>query len=204
MEHSWINHPTIIRTQTIELIPLEINLLDKLFEAASDTRIWEFYIGDWSVRETFNKIYKTTLAQRNAGREYPFVIYHRDEQKIIGSTRFMDIVQYDRRIEIGGTWLLPQYWSTIVNLECKLAMMSFCFDTLKANRIQLKTQHDNIRSRKAIEKIGGIYEGTFRQHMLKDNGTYRSSAYFSILNSEWPNVKQKIQKLISDKMIALK
>src|SRR6185436_3390986 len=121
--------------------------------AASDKRIWEFYTHDWSVHQLFLKVYKATLSQREEGKVYPFVIYHKPSQKIIGSTQLMEIVRYDRRLEIGGTWMMPEYWATAVNLDCKLALLTHCFEVLGAQRVQLKTQHDNFRSRKAIEKI---------------------------------------------------
>jgi RimJ/RimL family protein N-acetyltransferase len=146
----------------VELIPLEEKHFDELHLAASDKRIWEFYTGDWSVKETFLKVYNGALTMRAKGMEYPFVICYKPTQKIIGSTRYLDIVTYDRRLEIGGTWMQPEYWATAVNLDCKLALLTFCFETLQTNRVQLKTQHNNIRSRKAIEKIGGIYEGILR------------------------------------------
>src|SRR6185295_8704561 len=193
MQKPWIEHPTILTGQIVDLLPLEEKHFDELFEAASDKRIWEFYTGDWSVHERFIQIYTTALALREKGKEYPFVIVHKPTKKIIGSTRLLDIVPYDKRLEIGGTWLMPQYWATAVNFDCKLALLTFCFEILKAKRVQLKTQHNNLRSWKAIEKIGGVYEGIIRQHMLKDDGTYRSSAYFSILDDEWEMAKAKLQ-----------
>ena len=192
LKKPWIEHPTILNGHIIDLLPLEEKHFGELFEAASDKRIWEFYPGDWSVQGKFNKVYSTSLALREKNKEYPFVIFHKDSKRIIGSTRFLDIVPYDKRLEIGGTWLMPQYWATAVNFDCKLALLTFCFETLKAKRVQLKTQHNNLRSWKAIEKIGGVYEGIIRQHMLKDDGTYRSSAYFSILDDEWEKVKSNL------------
>jgi RimJ/RimL family protein N-acetyltransferase len=196
---NWIPHPTILQGVQVELHPLEERHFDELFDAASDKRIWEFYIGDWSMHETFLRIYNGTLKKRERGEEYPFIILHKPTQKIIGSTRYMDIVPHDRRLEIGGTWLMPQYWATSINFDCKLALLTFAFEKLKAERVQLKTQHDNIRSRKAIEKIGGVYEGVIRNHMLKDDGTFRSSAYFSILNNEWPAAKENLQRKLAEK-----
>jgi len=184
MSKSWLPHPTLLHGELVDLLPLEEIHFDDLYEAASDKKIWEFYPGDWSVKDKFLKIYNGSLMQRDKGAEYPFVIFYRPTQKIIGSTRFLDIVPYDKRLEIGGTWLQPEYWATAVNIDCKLALLTFCFETLHAHRVQLKTQHNNLRSWKAIEKIGGIYEGIIREHMLKDDGTYRSSAYFSILMKE--------------------
>jgi RimJ/RimL family protein N-acetyltransferase len=199
MDNPWMPHPFILKGLQVELFPLEEEHFDALFEAASDKRIWQFYVGDWSVRNTFNKVYRGTLKKREQGSEYPFVIMHKPTQQIIGSTRLMDIVHYDCRLEIGGTWLMPQYWATAINFDCKLALLTYSFETLKAERVQLKTQHDNIRSRKAIEKIGGVYEGILRNHMLKDDGTYRSSAYFSILSAEWPAAKKTILKRMAEK-----
>lgn len=200
MSNPWINHPTTLHGNLIELLPLEETYFDELHRAASDKRIWEFYTGDWSVRETFEKVYHGSLKLRERGHEYPFVIFHKPTQSIIGSTRYLDIVPYDKRLEIGGTWLMPEYWATGVNLDCKLALLTFGFEKLNANRIQLKTQHDNIRSRKAIEKIGGVYEGVIRQHMLKDDGTYRSSAYFSILREEWDELKPRLEGELNEKL----
>ena len=193
MGKTWIEHPISLTGINVELLPLEEEHFDDLLVAAADKRIWEFYTGDWSVREKFLEIYSRALAAREEGKEYPFVIFHKPSGKIIGSTMFMDIVLYDRRLEIGATWLMPQYWATSINFDCKLAQLTFCFETLHVHRVQLKTQHNNMRSRKAIEKIGGIYEGIIREHMLKDDGTYRSSAYFSILAHEWENVKKMLE-----------
>jgi RimJ/RimL family protein N-acetyltransferase len=200
MKTPWIPHPTVLHGQITDLIPVEEQYFDALFTAAADQRIWEFYTGNWSVHQRFLEIYKGTLAQREKGNEYAFLIVHKPTQKIIGSTRFLDIVPYDRRLEIGGTWLMPEYWATAVNFDCKLALLTFAFEQLRAHRVQLKTQHDNIRSRKAIEKIGGIYEGIIREHMLKDDGVFRSSAYFSILENEWPALKIKLEEKLRSKL----
>ncbi len=193
MHKPWIPHPTILNGQIVDLLPLELHHFDELLSAASDKRIWEFYVGDWSNPERFRSIYNACLDARDKGSDYPFVIFHKPTKKIIGSTRLLDIGKYDHRLEIGGTWLMPEYWATAVNFDCKLALLTFCFESLMAHRVQLKTQHDNIRSRKAIEKIGGIYEGIIREHMLRDDGSYRSSAYFSILAGEWPSVKSNLE-----------
>lgn len=193
MKKPWIEHPTTLHGQVVDLLPLEEKHFDELHRAASDKRIWEFYPGDWSVREKFDKIYNGTLKLREKGDEYPFVAFHKESKKIIGSTRLMDIASYDKRLEIGGTWYMPEYWATAVNFDCKLMLLTFSFEKLGAHRVQLKTQHNNIRSRKAIEKIGGVYEGVIREHILKDDGSYRSSAYFSILKHEWTGVKEKLE-----------
>lgn len=196
----WIQHPTMLEGKLVQLIPLEEKHFDELYHAAADKRIWEFYSGDWSVRETFDRIYKGALKQRERELEYPFVVVLKSTGKIIGSTRYMDIGAYDKRLEIGGTWYMPEFWATAINSDCKLTMLTCAFESLHAVRVQLKTQHDNIRSRKAIEKVGGRYEGIIRKHMLKDDGTYRSSALFSIVDDEWPELKLRLQSLLERKM----
>jgi RimJ/RimL family protein N-acetyltransferase len=196
----WVPHPTTLHGQIVDLLPLEPAHLEELLAAASDKRIWEFYPGDWSVPDKFLKICLGTMNLRKKGMEYPFVVVEKSSGRIIGSTRLMDIVPYDRRLEIGGTWLMPAYWATAVNFDCKLALLTFSFETMDANRVQLKTQHNNLRSRKAIEKIGGVYEGVIRQHILKDDGSFRSSAYFSILKEEWEEKKERLQQKLADKL----
>ena len=200
MSTAWIQHPAILEGRIIQLLPLEEKHFDDLHAAATDKKIWEFYTGDWSVRETFNRVYNGSLKNREKGIEYPFVVTLKATGKIIGSTRFMDIGSYDKRLEVGGTWYMPQYWATAINPDSKLSLLTYSFETLKAKRVQLKTQHDNIRSRKAIEKIGGKFEGIIRKHMLKDDGSFRSSAYFSILDDEWPEVKERLIKSLDRKL----
>ena len=97
----------------------------------------------------------------------------------------MNIEPVHKKLEIGWTWLHPEYWASEINLECKLLLMTFCFEEWNAVRVQLKTDENNIRSRKAIEKIGGQFEGVLRNDMIRDNGTNRNSVYFSILDTEW-------------------
>ena len=200
MASLWINHTTALHGRTIDLLPLDESHFDELYAAAQDKRIWEFYPGDWSKREKFLQIHNGTLKSRDGGSEYPFVVVKKDSGRIIGSTRFLDIVPYDKRLEIGGTWYIPEHWNTAVNFDCKLALLTFCFETLDTHRVQLKTQHNNKRSWKAIEKIGGIYEGIIREHMLRDEGTFRSSAYFSILAQEWPYVKTRLEEMLTFKL----
>ncbi len=106
----------------------------------------------------------------------------------------MDIQPNHKKLEIGWTWLHPDYWGTEVNLECKLLLLTYCFEELKTYRVQFKTDENNIRSRKAIEKIGGKFEGILRHDMIRDNGTKRNSAYFSIIDSEWGDVKRALVK----------
>jgi len=199
MKASWITHPTILNGRTVDLMPLEKEHFEELYIAASDKKLWELIPTDCSIREKFITAYTTTLMEREKGNHYPFIIYHKQTQKIIGSTRLFDIIPNDKKLEIGWSWIIEKYWGTTVNPECKLLLLTYCFDVLKARRVQIKTDQNNIRSRKAIEKIGGQFEGILRKDRIKDDGTSRSAAYYSIIDDEWEGVKEKLQRMINEK-----
>jgi RimJ/RimL family protein N-acetyltransferase len=199
MTNNWMNHPTILTGETVELVPLEKEHFEDLYLAASDKKLWEFTPLDCSKRETFDSAYNFALAERKKGNHYPFVIYHKATNKIIGSTRLFDMFPLDRKLEIGWTWIVAEYWGTDVNFECKLLLLNFCFNTLKTRRVQIKTDATNWRSRKAIEKIGGQFEGVLRKDKIKENGVSRNTAYYSILDDEWDFAKEKITNQLANK-----
>ncbi|WP_407483037.1 GNAT family N-acetyltransferase [Elizabethkingia meningoseptica] len=199
MKHQWIAHPTILEGSVIDLIPLEREHLEELYTAAADKDLWALIPTDCSDKETFYKTYEFALSERETGNQYPFVIRHTQTNKLIGSTRLFEIYPSDKKLEIGWTWITKDYWGTNVNLECKLLLLGFCFETLKANRVQLKTKDTNFRSRKAIEKIGGTFEGILRKDKVLRDGTTRNAAYYSILDDEWNNARIKILEQIKEK-----
>lgn len=198
MSEKWIKPPIILTGESVELIPLEKEHFDELFAAASDPKLWEFVPINCSKRENFDAAYSTALTEKEKGNHYPFVIQHKQSQKIIGSTRFFDIFPADKKLEIGWTWLAAEYWGTTINFECKLLLLTFCFEVLGTRRVQLKTDETNLRSRKAIEKIGGQFEGILRKEKIKENGISRNTAYFSILDDEWKIAKQTIINQINE------
>ncbi|MCJ7935889.1 MAG: GNAT family N-acetyltransferase [Chryseobacterium sp.] len=199
MKEKWISHPTILKGTSIDLIPLEKEHLEELYIAASDKELWELIPSDCSEKILFDKNYKLALSEREAGNQYPFVIRHKETHQLIGSTRLFEIFPSDRKLEIGWTWITKEFWGTTVNLECKLLLLTYCFETLKTNRVQLKTKDTNYRSRKAIEKIGGVFEGILRKDRIQHDGTTRNAAYYSILDDEWEAAKSKIKIQIEKK-----
>ncbi|SFF05979.1 Protein N-acetyltransferase, RimJ/RimL family [Chitinophaga sp. CF118] len=199
MEQPWIKHPTILKGQTVDLLPLEKIHFEELYLAAVDKKLWELIPIDCSEPEKFSAAYTKALTEREKGNHYPFIIYHKQTEEIIGSTRFFEIFPDDKKLEIGWTWVIRKYWNTAVNLECKLLLLTHCFEVLKTRRVQIKTDQNNLRSRKAIEKIGGQFEGILRKDKIKDDGTSRSAAYYSILDDEWEAAKEKIQTLLDQK-----
>jgi RimJ/RimL family protein N-acetyltransferase len=199
MINNWINHPIVLRGDEIELLPLEKEHLENLFFAASNKEIWELTSVDYSVEEIFYPNFNNAMNDREKGTVYPFIIVHKDSNKIIGTTRFLEIYPNDKKLEIGVTWIMKEYWGTTVNLECKLLLLNYCFETLKTNRVQFRAKENNLRSRKAIEKIGGIFEGILRKDKIEPNGIPRNTAFYSIIDNEWENVKQSIKNQIEIK-----
>jgi RimJ/RimL family protein N-acetyltransferase len=196
---NWIPYPTNLIGETVDLLSLENKHFNELEALAKDKRIWEFYAYDGSDANTFLKIFTQAITERENGNHFAFVIFHKKENKIIGSTRFLDIQENHKKLEIGATWLHPDYWATAINLECKLLLLTYCFEVLKTVRVQLKTDENNLRSRKAIEKIGGQFEGIFRNDMIRDNNTKRNSAYYSIIDEEWSEKKLLLTNLYEAK-----
>ncbi|PTQ94018.1 RimJ/RimL family protein N-acetyltransferase [Mucilaginibacter yixingensis] len=194
LTNSWINSPIILEDDLVKLEPLESKHFDALRAIAADKRIWEFYPADYSDADHINDALTKALEEREKGSQYPFVIIDRRLDKVIGSTRFLDIQPAHRKLEIGWTWLHPDYWATNLNTACKLLLLQYCFETLKTVRVQLKTDENNLRSRKAIQKIGGQFEGILRHDMVRGNGTMRNSAYFSIIDKEWQEAKNRLQE----------
>ena len=196
---NWIPNPTTLIGETVELRPLAKHHLDELEALAKDKRIWEFYTVDCSLPATFDRKYRHAFEEIEKGTQYTFVIFHKAQNKLIGSTSYLDIQPQHKKLEIGFTWLHPDYWATEVNFECKLLLLTFCFETLKTIRVQLKTDETNIRSQKAIAKIGAQFEGILRHDMIRDNGKLRNSAYFSIIDTEWPEKKIRLKNLYEEK-----
>ncbi len=189
-----LQQPIILHGELVSLLPLDPSHFDSLIALAKEKSIWQYYTIDGSNEEKLRPSLESSLTDR---LQYPFVIIHRETNAIIGSTRFLDIQREHKKLEIGWTWLHSDHWRTNINTECKLLLLTFCFEELMVSRVQLKTDENNIRSRKAILKTGAQFEGIFRNDMIRDNGTKRNSAYFSIIDSEWGEAKEKLLALLS-------
>jgi RimJ/RimL family protein N-acetyltransferase len=195
----WISPTTVLKGQVVELLPLTHEHFDELENLSKDKRIWEFYVMDGSRSEKLIPTLHAALAEKEKGNHFPFVIFHKKKKKLIGATRFMEIIPVHRKLEIGWTWLHPDYWATEINFECKLLLLTHCFESLRVLRVQFRTDELNVRSRKAIEKVSGKFEGILRHDMLRDNGTNRNSAYYSIIDSEWNDLKPRLTSLFENK-----
>ncbi len=190
--------PGILVSETVELRPMDESHFAELESIALDKRIWQYYTLDGSNPERIHKALESALLEKEKGTQFPFVIFHKKHRRLVGSTRFLDIQMNNKKLEIGWTWLQPEFWATEVNPECKLLLLTYCFETLKLFRVQFKTDENNLRSRSAIEKVGGKFEGILRNDMLRDDGSKRNSAYYSIIEEEWPVAKMILKKQLID------
>jgi len=185
-----------LENEMVKLKPLELNDLPGILEAASYPEIWSHMSITIERMEDVNNFVENALITRHGKTEFPFVIVDKKTGDIIGSTRFMDIDDKHQRLEIGTTWLTPAYWRTPMNTNCKYLLLQYCFEILQLQRVQIKTDHENIRSQKAIERIGVTKEGILRNHMIRKDGTIRHTVMYSITLEEWPQVKMHLKKLL--------
>lgn len=131
---------------------------------------------------------------QHAGNVLAFAIVTQEDNRAIGSTRYLDIQQQNRGLEIGSTWLTSIAQRTGVNTECKYLLLRHAFEELGMIRVQLKTDSRNLQSQRAIERLGAVKEGTLRNHMIMPDGYYRHSVYYSIIESEWPTIKTGLEE----------
>lgn len=198
----WIPDGTVLKGNTVTLLPISETHFEELADIAAEESIWTHVPRNMNNRAQVLNVFAEAIKERERGTQYPFAIYHNEHKKLIGSTRLTHLELLHKKLEIGWTWLHPEYWGTAVNFECKLLLLTFCFETLEVYRVQLKTDEKNIRSRKAIAKIGAKCEGILRNDMIKENGQKRNSVYFSITAEEWPEVKPMLRGLYDSKQTA--
>ena len=181
----------------VELRALKVEHVAGLYEAAKYPEIWTYMPKAIVEMADMARAAKDAIAQRRLKLEWPFVIIDRASGDIIGSTRYLDIVPAHKAVEIGWTWLTPSVWRSAVNTECKYLLLRHAFETAGAIRVCLKTDNRNLRSQAAIERIGGVKEGVLRRHRILPDGFRRDSAYFSIIDEEWPDVKARLEAMLA-------
>lgn len=183
--------------ERLALLPLDELHFPELLALASDQRIWEFYTVNGGNPQRLLQCLYQGIEARDKGTEFPFIIVDLRSDRIIGSTRYLFITPEHKKLEIGWTWFHPDYWATGLNTESKYLLLRHCFEELNLYRVQWQTDEINMRSRKAIEKIGGKFEGILRNFYIRDNGTHRHSAFFAMTDSDWPEAKKNLQNLLT-------
>lgn len=163
-----------------------------LFAAADDSGLFRYLPDVLRSRSDHDAWVERGLADQAQGRALPYTIRLRESGEVVGTTRLGAIEIAHRRAEIGWTWIARKVQRTAVNTECKRLLLGYGFDTLDLNRVELKTDFLNQKSRTAIARIGATQEGIFRGHMVMPDGRVRDTVYFSILRSEWPAIRERL------------
>jgi RimJ/RimL family protein N-acetyltransferase len=189
--------PVTLEGVHVRLEPLSLDHLDGLCKAGLHPEIWEWMADVCETREDLLRYVESALADRDRGTALPFATLDRASGKVVGSTRFGNISVADRRVEIGWTWIDPDWQRTYINTEAKFLMLRHAFEVWKCVRVELKTDALNLRSQQAMARIGAVREGTLRRHMITASGRRRDSVYFSVIDEEWPKVRQNfVEKLL--------
>jgi RimJ/RimL family protein N-acetyltransferase len=189
--------PVTLYGRSVRLEPLTHAHAPDLTEAGQDESIWKYMrYGLVNNEARMHDLIAYQLEEQAAGTDLPFAVIHLATGKAIGMTRYMDIQPRNRALEIGGTWYGVAYQRTGVNTECKFLLLRHAFEDLGCIRVQIKTDLRNERSQRAIERIGAVREGVLRDHMILPDGAVRSSVYYSILAREWPQVSQRLVRLL--------
>jgi N-acetyltransferase len=189
--------PVVLTGKHVRLEPLTEAHIPGLAEIGVGQPFWDFMLyGNLNTVDDMRNWVMDILSREKKGTDLPFVVTHLESGRVTGATRYLNIMPQDRGLEIGGTWYGPEFQRTPVNTECKYLLLQHAFETLGCIRVQLKTDLRNERSQKAIERIGAVKEGVLRNHMILPDGRYRHSVYYSILDTEWPAVKKRLEELM--------
>ncbi|MBK7865900.1 MAG: GNAT family N-acetyltransferase [Ignavibacteriales bacterium] len=189
----------VLENEKIILEPLTIDHVNDLLEVAIDPDLWRLTPGAVRNREDLVSYTTKALEEKEKGTALPFVIKIKGTGEYVGSSRFGNIETSHKRVEIGWTWIGAKWQRSFVNTAMKFLMLQHAFEVWGCNRVELKTDALNTRSRDAILRIGAKEEGTFRSHMVLDSGRIRDTVYFSIIVNEWNSVKENLQKRLSSK-----
>jgi len=189
--------PATLEGSHVRLEPLAKAHLAGLVLVGLDEELWRWIPVPVRTAEEMDAYIDTALEEQKRGVSLPFALMERATGRAIGSTRYGNIDRTHRRAEIGWTWVAREWQRTAVNTEAKYLLLRHAFETLGCIRVELKTDSLNERSRAAILRIGAQEEGILRNHMITANGRIRHTVYFSIVDSEWPAVKARLESLLT-------
>lgn len=184
--------PIFLNGRTIRLEPLTTVHIPRLAAIGLESALWRWQPQPLETEQDMRDYVLRALKNQAAGIEIPFVIFDLKTCQVVGSTRFMDISPQNRRLEIGATWLAAVVQKTFVNTEIKLLMLSYAFESLETHKVVFKTERMNTQSCAALRRIGAVEEGVLRGHFLTVEGRPRDMVYFSVLEQEWPLVKEHL------------
>lgn len=183
----------------VSLLPMDIQYLGELQEAVKDGDLWTLWYTYVPKPEEIEAWIIKALQEYDEGYSLPFVIKRNTDNRIVGSTRFMNIEKEIRRIEIGTTWYAKSVQRSSINTECKLILLQHAFEDLKCLAVEFRTHRMNDQSRKAIVRLGAQQDGILRNHRVASNGSIRDTVVYSITDREWPSVKSNLLFLLNEK-----
>ena len=178
-----------LQGDVVRLEPLAAGHLEDLWAASRDPEVWRWLS---ITRPASRDELGSWIDEAVAGPDLPFATVLRESGAAVGSTRYLALRPEHRSVEIGWTWLAREAWGSGANAEAKLLMLSHAFDVWGCRRVELKTDALNERSRRAIEALGASFEGVHRKHMLVRGGENRDSAWYSVVDDEWPEVRARL------------
>ena len=185
--------PVLLEGRGIRLEPLKAEHADGLATAARDGSLWELWFTAVPLPERMGEYVAAALKGQHEGHMLPWVVRDGASGAIIGSTRYHDIIAAVDRVEIGYTWYAQSRWRTNVNTTCKLLLLTHAFEQLGCKVVGLRTDNFNVRSQRAIEALGAKKDGVIRHHAARRDGTVRDSVLYSILATEWPDVRRHLE-----------
>ena len=194
---NWVSRVTL-QGKYVRLEPLSEAHIPGLTEIGVGQDFWHFMLyGEMNSETDMRGWVLDILEREKKGGDLPFAVIHLESGKVAGATRYLNISPKDRGLEIGGTGYGVEFQRPAVNTECKLLLLSHAFETLKVIRVQIKTDSRNERSQRAIERLGAKWEGVLRNHMILPDGYIRHSVFYSIVDSEWGDVKKNLEGMLA-------
>ncbi|MGM0890296.1 MAG: GNAT family N-acetyltransferase [Bacillota bacterium] len=187
----FFQNEIILENSKVLLVPFTLEYKEPLKEVAFDESLWTYMGLFIRTEEELDEYIHSTLNEKLEGKSYPFIIIDKETKKIVGSTRLGNINFHNKRLEIGWTWYGTKFQGTGINKACKYELLKYAFENMNFNRVQFSADIDNIRSQKAILKLGAKQEGIFRSNYIDQNGNKRDDVYFSIIQEEWNDIKKK-------------
>ncbi|WP_139488735.1 GNAT family N-acetyltransferase [Brevibacillus dissolubilis] len=185
--------PVTLEGKLVRLEPLSEAHAAGILEAAQVESIWDYMTFIIRDADDVQQYIQNAFAAQEKGTDLVFSIFDKESGKLVGGTRFMAISSKDGGLEIGTTWLNPSVQKTGINTECKYLLLQYCFEVLGCLRVQLKTDGRNLNSQRAIARIGAQKEGVLRKHMVVRDGFVRDTVMFSVIDTEWPQVKTNLE-----------
>lgn len=183
----------------IKMVPMEAAHKAELTAMLNNPQIWEFTWRKITSAGEVEQLIDTALTGKEKGHDLPYVMIDLSTGRIAGTSRIMHIDRTHRNAEIGCTWISPEYWRTPVNTEAKSLLLQYCFEQLELIRVNFTIVGDNLRSQRAIERIGAVKEGVLRKHRITSGGAVLDNVLYSIIDEEWPAVKANLHYLLHEK-----